>query len=51
MKKKIGNLIAILGVVFAVWIIASWININNHNNPFEEDYQQYASWNYFTLIF
>lgn len=49
--KKIKNLFTVFGIILVVWIIASWVDINCHNDPFTNDYQDYSSWNYFNLIF
>ena len=54
MKKKIfkilENLMAIVSIVFVVWIVASWVDTNQHNNPMEEDYKDYAKWNMFEIV-
>ena len=54
MKKKIfkilENVMTIVSIAFVVWIVASWVNINQHNNPMEEDYKDYANWNMFEIV-
>lgn len=54
MKKKIfkilENVMTIVSIVFVVWIVASWVDINQHNNPMEEDYKDYAKWNMFEIV-
>ena len=54
MKKKIfkilENVMAIVSIAFVVWIVASWVDINQHNNPMEEDYKDYAKWNMFEIV-
>ena len=40
----------IVSIVFVVWIVASWVDINQHNNPMEEDYKDYAKWNMFEIV-
>ena len=54
MKKKIfkmlENVMAIVSIVFVVWIVASWVDTNQHNNPMEEDYKDYAKWNMFEIV-
>ena len=54
MKKKIfkilENVMTIVSIAFVVWIVASWVNINQHNNPMEEDYKDYAKWNMFEIV-
>ena len=49
--KKITNIIAVLSVVFILWIMVSFIDINMHNSPFSPDYQDYSFWNFFTVFF
>ena len=54
MKKKIfkilENVMTIVSIVFVVWIVASWVDTNQHNNPMEEDYKDYAKWNMFEIV-
>lgn len=54
MKKKIfkilENVMTIVSITFVVWIVASWVDINQHNNPMEEDYKDYAKWNMFEIV-
>ena len=54
MKKKIfkilENVMAIVSIAFVVWIVASWVDTNQHNNPMEEDYKDYAKWNMFEIV-
>ena len=51
MKNVIDKVITILAVLFIVWIVASFFNIGLHNHPFDEDYKDYANWNFFVLFF
>lgn len=51
MSKKLGKILTITGISFLLWVFVSWIDINNHNDPFNENYKDYSNWNYFTLIF
>lgn len=49
--KKIGNILVVCGVIFIIWIFASWIDTINHNNPMnEESYQKFSKWNFFDII-
>lgn len=54
MKKKIfkivENVMAVVSIAFVVWIVASWVDTNQHNNPMEEDYKDYAKWNMFEIV-
>ena len=49
--KKIGNVLAVLGIVLMVWIVASFIDTNAHNSPNSPDYKDYSSWNFFSIFF
>lgn len=44
------NLGAILGVLVVVWIVASWVNVNAHNDPFASGYGDFAWWNLFNVF-
>ena len=54
MKKKIfkifENAMTVVSIAFVVWIVASWVDTNQHNNPMEEDYKDYAKWNMFEIV-
>ena len=54
MKKKIfkilENVMTVVSIAFVVWIVASWVDTNQHNNPMEEDYKDYAKWNMFEIV-
>lgn len=54
MKNKIfkvfDSVITIMCIAFVMWIVASWVNINQHNNPMQEDYKNYAKWNMFEVF-
>ena len=54
MKKKIfkivENVMTIVSIAFVVWIVASWVDTNQHNNPMEEDYKDFAKWNMFEIV-
>ena len=49
MKRFIGNAIAVISFLFLLWIVASWINILAHNNPYSGD-QKYAPNNIFVIL-
>ena len=51
MKKAISNVLIIVGVLFLLWIAMSVIDVNIHNNPLSDSYQNFANWNIFELIF
>ena len=54
MKKKIfkilDNVITTMCIALVMWIVASWVNINQHNSPMQEDYKNYAKWNIFEVL-
>ncbi len=54
MKKKIfkilENVMTVVSIAFVVWIVASWVDTNQHNDPMEEDYKEYAKWNMFEIV-
>lgn len=50
--KKIGNVLVVCGVIFIIWIFASWIDTIFHNNPMDEkNYQNFSKWNFFDVVF
>ena len=51
MKNIIDKIITTIAVLSIVWIVASFFNIGLHNNPFDENYKDYASWTFFVLFF
>lgn len=54
MKKKRrinwANIIALLGIILAFWIIASIFDTNIHNQPFTNDYGDFSAWNIFHIL-
>lgn len=51
MKKAISNVLTIVSVLLLLWLAMSFIDVNIHNNPLSDNYQNFASWNIFELIF
>ena len=51
MKKKILNLSTIISVMFMLWFVASFIDVNLYNTPFTDNYGQFANWNLFAILF
>lgn len=45
--KKIFYVVCVLVMI---WLIASFIDVNAHNDVFAEDFGNYASWNVFELF-
>lgn len=50
-KIRYDRIAGVLMVLVLVWIVASFIDINLHNHPFTANYQHFAKWNAFILIF
>ena len=50
MKKVISNILTIVSVAMIVWLLLSVVDVNIHNNPVAENYQQFAQWNFFNLF-
>ena len=50
MKKVISNILTIVSVAMIVWLLLSFVDVNIHNNPVAENYQQFAQWNFFNLF-
>lgn len=48
MKKKLYLAMYVIIVMFIVWVLMSFVNIQTHNKF--GDYN-YAAWNFFTLVF
>jgi len=49
-KIKLKNCLILLTMLFSLWVAASTIDVNCHNDITKEDYSAYASWNLFTLM-
>lgn len=49
--KVIGKVLAVIGIILMLWVMISFIDINFHNSPFSSDYQNYADWNFFSIVF
>lgn len=56
MKRKLNVKNCVLSLIYAlsigagIWFFASWIDVNAHNNYFENDYGDFAKWNVFTMF-
>lgn len=50
LKLKKKNCLIFLLMLFSLWVAASTIDVNCHNDITKEDYSAYASWNFFTLM-
>ena len=48
--KVIGNIVAVVGIIILFWILVSWVDINNNNDPLNKNYKNYANWNFFTVV-
>ena len=53
MKRKLNvkncfvALLYVISLIFGLWLFASWVDVNAHNNYFTSDYQDFADWNFF----
>lgn len=53
MKRKLNvkncfvALLYVASVIFGLWIFASWVDVNAHNDYFVSDYKDFADWNFF----
>lgn len=45
MKKVITVALLIIGM----WFVASFIDVATHNSPTDKNFENYASWNAFTM--
>lgn len=50
MKKTLINISTVIGVALFIWLLFSFVDVNIHNNPAAENYQQFAQWNLFKLF-
>lgn len=50
-KNVFSTLITLACVLVLVWFVASFIDVNLHNNYFSKNYGDFASWNIFTILF
>jgi hypothetical protein len=50
LKLKKKNCLILLTMLLSLWVAASTIDVNCHNDITKEDYSAYASWNFFTLM-
>jgi len=50
MKKALINISTVIGVALFIWLLLSFVDVNIHNNPVAENYQQFAQWNFFDLF-
>lgn len=49
-KLKKGNCLIFLLTLFLLWVAASTIDVNCHNDITKENYGAYASWNFFCIM-
>lgn len=49
--KKFENMFGVVCAVLFIWIVASFIDVNAHNNLFSENYGVLSSWNMFEIMF
>lgn len=49
LTRAIGNAITIISFLFILWIVASWMNVLAHNDPWKGD-RKYAPNNAFVVL-
>lgn len=50
-RNVIRPVFAVIEILLLIWIVASFIDVNLHNNYFNPNYQQFADWNLFIMLF
>lgn len=50
MKKIIKKFFAVVSVVVFIWLGLSVLDVNAHNNAFENDYGKFSKWNAFIIF-
>ena len=48
--KKLEKAFIILSIMFLLWILISFIDVNLHNNA-AETVKEIANWNFFKILF
>lgn len=51
MKVRWHNIGLLLIILIVVWIVASFVDVNIHNDICNSNYGEFAKWNLFTLLF
>ena len=49
-KVRWDNIGLLICIAFAVWLVASWVDANIHNDICNTNYGDYQPWNIFTMI-
>lgn len=50
-KKNVAKtLLTIFSVSMLLWFFASYVDVVCHNTKFDEQYKDYASWNFFVIF-
>lgn len=50
MRRFIVNLIFTICCILFMWVVASFFDINIHNDPLSKNYQNFSDWNFFILM-
>ena len=50
MKKIISKVSIVLLTAVVIWFAWSFIDINNHNNPADSDYEDYSNGNAIIMV-
>lgn len=46
-KNVLKLVVSTIVIAYGILMVASYIDINKHNEPYETGYQHFASWNIF----
>nr|DAI82486.1 MAG TPA: hypothetical protein [Caudoviricetes sp.] len=50
-KVRWDNIGLLICIAFAVWLVASFIDVNIHNDICNTNYGDFSQWNFFRLMF
>lgn len=47
--KAVEKCLTVITIIFVLWVLVSWVDVINHNNPVDQDGMP-ADWNTFVLL-
>ena len=50
-KVRWDNIALLIVILFMVWLVASFVDVNIHNDICNPNYGDFANWNLFKLFF
>lgn len=50
-KVRWDNIALLIAILFMVWLVVSFVDVNIHNDICNPDYGEFAKWNAFKLFF